>query len=232
MECCAVVVAAGSGKRMGADKAKQYLLLDTVPILAYTLIRLARIPAIGGIVVVVGSDDCSVCRKDIVEQFGIDKIIDVVSGGKRRQDSVYNGLLALEPYEPSYVLVHDGVRPFFSEKLPGAIIDAAKVYGAVVPGMPIVSTVKECNENREVVRTVPRETLWEIQTPQGFSYNKLMHAYRSVDTTIDVTDDAMIMELSGHMVKLAEGNKENLKITRPVDLTIAHQIMQHKEFVL
>ncbi len=233
MNCCAVVVAAGSGKRMGADRAKQYLLLGKVPILAYTLIRLSKLPQIDGIVLVVPHADREQCRLDIVEAFGISKVIDIVAGGLRRQDSVYNGLQTLEKYQPSYVLVHDGVRPFFSSKLCSRVIDAASQHGAVVPGLPVVCTIKECNENHEVVRTVPRDTLWEIQTPQGFCYKKLCDAYAVVnEQSADVTDDAMVMEIAGHKVVIVEGNKENIKITRPVDLPVAHQIMTDKEFVL
>jgi 2-C-methyl-D-erythritol 4-phosphate cytidylyltransferase len=233
MDCCSVVVAAGSGKRMGADRAKQYLLIDGIPILAYTLIRLSRIPQIDGIVLVVPKDDCSLCQSDIVDAFGVRKIIDIVPGGRRRQDSVFNGLQALQEFQPSYVLIHDGVRPFFSAKLCLNVIEETRRYGAVIPGLPVVCTIKECNESRDVVRTIPRDALWEIQTPQGFLYKNLYAAYETVvGKDVDVTDDSMVMEFIGGKVKVIEGNKENIKITRPVDLPVAHQIMLDGEFAL
>ncbi|MDX9702739.1 MAG: 2-C-methyl-D-erythritol 4-phosphate cytidylyltransferase [Candidatus Auribacterota bacterium] len=233
MDCCAVVVAAGSGKRMGADRAKQYLLLDGIPILAYTLIRLSRIPQIDGIVLVVPQDDCSLCKTDMIDAFGVRKIIDIVPGGRRRQDSVFNGLRALQKVQPSYVLIHDGVRPFFSDELCLDIIEETRRHGAVIPGLPVVCTIKECNGNHEVLRTIPRDALWEIQTPQGFCYKSLYAAYETVvEKDIDVTDDSMVMEFIGGKVKIIEGNKENIKITRPVDLPVAHQIMTGGVFAL
>ena len=227
------MVAAGSGKRMGADKAKQYLLLDTIPILSYTLIRLSKIPQIDGILLVVPQDDCAQCRSEIVEAFNISKILDIVPGGKRRQDSVYNGLLALERYSPSIVFVHDGVRPFFTSATCSRVLEASSEYGAAVPGLPVVCTIKESNADNMVTRTIPRDTLWEIQTPQGFCYEKLCNAYTLVnEQALDVTDDAMVMEIAGEKVLIVEGNKENIKITRPVDLPVARQIMIDKEFTI
>ncbi len=228
MECCAVVVAAGMGKRMRSAKAKQYLLVEGKPILAYTLLRIARINFIDGIVLVAGKNDISLCTEEIVSQYNIDKIIDIVAGGQRRQDSVYCGLNRLSAVSPRYVFVHDGVRPFFSSAVFKDVFNAVKKYHAAVAGLPIFSTVKECGADMIVKRTVPRETLWEIQTPQGFSYRLIKDAYEHIfNICATVTDDAMAVEMFGHEVKMVEGNEENIKITTPNDLRVAHSILKN-----
>lgn len=226
MECCAIVVAAGTGKRMGCDTAKQYLLLGDKPVLAFTLLRIASIDYIDGIVLVVGQNDISFCQREIIQQYKIGKILDIVAGGERRQDSVYNGLKVIRDRNPRYVLVHDGVRPFFSNTIFDDIFCAMKEHHAAIPGIPVIPTVKECSNDMFVERTIPRDRLWEIQTPQGFLYELLVTAYEQLyKKSLSVTDESMAMELLGHKIKLVKGNTENIKITTPADLEFARHLL-------
>lgn len=230
MKNYAVVVAAGSGKRMGSNTPKQYLLLNNKPILVYTLLRLSSMPGLSGIILVTGKESVPYCEEEIVSAFSLKKVTRVVPGGAMRQDSVYNGLCALQDCAPDIVLVHDGVRPFFSDRLYKEVVEAAKKVGAAVPGVPIVSTVKSVSADLLVEKTIPRDKLWAVQTPQAFQYELLMQAYNLVrERNAVVTDEGMAVELLGHDVKMVKGDSENIKITTPVDLKIAQHILQQWE---
>lgn len=230
MDCIVVVVAAGSGKRMGGKKAKQFLPLDDKPILAHTLVRLSNIDNIDGLILVVPEKDIQYCRIQVIEKFNIKKVINIVPGGRRRQDSVMNGLNYLADINPNYVLIHDGVRPFFSSELIGRILSELRICSGVIPGMKVVCTIKKCDENGFIQETLPRRMLWEIQTPQGFCFDLIYEAYKKVHAgNIDITDDAMAVELLGNPVKIIEGNKENIKITRPLDIVLANEIILKSE---
>jgi len=228
----AVVVAAGSGTRMGTDIAKQYLILLGKPVLAHTLTRISSFDFIDGIIVVTREKEIDFCRTEIINRFGLDKVKDIVCGGKRRQDSVFNGLKRLKEIKPDIVFVHDGVRPFFSSSLFKDIYEKTKEYGAAISAVPVVCTIKESDDLMFVNKTVSRDKLWEIQTPQGFSFELIYDAYKNVyntDESIILTDEAMAIEYAGKKVKIVEGNRENIKITTPVDLIIAGQILERKK---
>ncbi|MEW6534661.1 MAG: 2-C-methyl-D-erythritol 4-phosphate cytidylyltransferase [Candidatus Auribacterota bacterium] len=230
MKNYAVVVAAGSGNRMGSATPKQYLLLNNTPILVHTLRRLSSMPGLSGIILVTGKDSVSYCEGEIVSKFSLGRVMRVIEGGEMRQDSVYNGLSVLQAFSPDIVMVHDGVRPFFSDRLFSELMDAAIQVGAAIPGVPIVSTVKSVSNELLVEKTIPRDKLWAVQTPQAFQYELLMQAYELVrKRNAVVTDEAMAVELLGHDVKMVKGDSENIKITTPVDLTIAQHILQQWE---
>ena len=230
MNCIAVVLAAGSGKRMGGKTAKQFLELDDKPILAHTLIRLSNCASVDGLIVVAPEKDITFCRSEVVEKYKIKKILNIVAGGGRRQDSVMNGLENLLDINPKYILIHDGVRPFFSCGLIDRILSELDVHQGVIPGMKVVYTIKKADENGVIQQTIPRRSLWEIQTPQGFCFDLIYDAYNKVQSQkIDITDDAMAVELLGGNVKIIEGNKENIKITRPLDIVLAREIINSEE---
>ncbi len=232
MSCCAVVVAAGYGRRMGADRPKQFLCLDNRPILVHTLMRLSEIEFIEGIVLVVSQQEIDDCKKDIVDAYAIKKIVSVVKGGARRQDSVFNGLNALSDINPDYVLVHDGVRPFFSKDLCKRVFDGLKEFSAVIPGLSIAPTIKEVDSDSIVSSTLNRDDLREIQTPQGANYKMLLSVYKTlIKDSIVVTDEASAMEFLGKKVKVVEGNRENFKITTPFDLGLAEYIISQEVIV-
>jgi len=231
----AVVVAAGSGTRMGAGISKQYLMLRDKPILAHTLLRIAKLDFIYGIVVVAKQNEIDYCGNEVVDKFKVSKVVDIVEGGSRRQDSVFNGLKSIRNRKPDLVFIHDGVRPLFSQMLFKNVFENAKVYGAAIAAAPVVCTIKESDDQMLVKKTVSRDKLWEIQTPQCFSFDLIFKAYLdiySADESILLTDESMALEFAGMKVKIVEGGRENIKITNPVDLIIAEQILEKENFEL
>jgi 2-C-methyl-D-erythritol 4-phosphate cytidylyltransferase len=219
----AIIVAAGSGKRMSSDTPKQYLLLEGKPILYYSL-KTFEDSNIDDIILVVGKNDVDYCRKEIVDKYNFKKIKHIVEGGKERYHSVYNGLAAIQGAE--YVLIHDGARPFISLKIIESTIQEVIIQKACVVGVPSKDTIKLVNKQGIVYETPDRDTVWSIQTPQAFSYDLIMQAYNKIMslpiTSIpNITDDAMVVEyITNHPVKLVMGSYSNIKITTPEDLVI------------
>jgi 2-C-methyl-D-erythritol 4-phosphate cytidylyltransferase len=217
----AVVAAAGKGTRMRSAERKQYLQLDGKPILAHTLQRFEATQEIDELVVVVGAADQSRVQ-EYIAQYGITKVRAVVTGGRERQHSVYEGLQALsDPID--WVLVHDGVRPFITREL---ILrcwhKARETEGAAVLAVPVNDTIKIVNDGGKIISTPDRSSLWAIQTPQAFRLSALKRAHEEAmrDGFIG-TDDAVLMERSGFPVFVAEGDYGNIKITTPEDLAWA-----------
>jgi 2-C-methyl-D-erythritol 4-phosphate cytidylyltransferase len=156
-----------------------------------------------------------------------DQVRKVVPGGKERQDSVARGLSEISP-GTDIVLIHDGARPLVGQDLIGAVIEETGRSGAVVPAVPCEDTVKKA-ENGVVVETVDRKLLWAVQTPQGFKREIIFSAYeKAMKAGYYGTDDAQLVEKSGGRVKVIPGGKENIKITRPVDLVLAEAILNKK----
>ncbi len=149
------------------------------------------------------------------------KVTAVVRGGEMRQDSVANGVEALDPADDDIVLVHDGARPLVTQDLIERVLEAARTTGAAIPGLPLEDTIKEAEAGR-VVRTVPRERLVRVQTPQGFSAGLLRRALDAAKTAgLAATDEAALLESLGLPVTIVPGDPRNLKITSPLDLTAA-----------
>lgn len=188
----AVVLAAGSGKRMGVDVPKQYLALCSKPVMVYCLEAFEK-SRVDEIVLVVAAGDETYCREQIVEKYHISKVHAIVAGGAERYDSVYEGLKAIQC---DYVLIHDCARAFVTEDIIERSIRGAKEYGACVVGMPVKDTIKVADENGWVDATPRRDLVWSVQTPQSFSYSLVYEAYtrlQACDKT-GVTDDAMVVE--------------------------------------
>jgi 2-C-methyl-D-erythritol 4-phosphate cytidylyltransferase len=214
----AIIVAAGSGKRFG--QMKQFVYLRGKPVLEWTLEVFDAHPEVGSIVLVLPDEQD---HKHYRMRYG--KIIDVVRGGERRQDSVWQGFRLLDETETELVLVHDGARPLVSPALISRIIAEARTAGAAVPVIPLEDTVKEVRENR-VVRTVDRSTVFRVQTPQGFLFpvlKKAMDAARR--DRFAGTDEAMLAEWAGLPVRAVDGEPRNIKITTPLDLKIAEALL-------
>jgi 2-C-methyl-D-erythritol 4-phosphate cytidylyltransferase len=222
----AIIPAAGSGVRMGSDRAKQFLDFDGKPLLALTLQPIQQCRAIDTIIVVVPSKDVDYCREEIVEKFQLTKVEQVVAGGMRRQDSVRLGLEAVT-VDYGLVLIHDGVRPVITENAIERTIHAAKTHRAVITGLPARETVKEVNSSHEVVTTYDRTRIWLIQTPQVFFYEDILAAHQRAfrEGWDEVTDDAMLVEKMGIPVKVVEGSEKNIKITTPDDLELARFLL-------
>lgn len=212
----AVIVAAGSGRRMGADIPKQFLLLNDKPIIWHTVKKFDSCVGIDEIVVVTGKDDIGLCRDILV---GIKKLKCVVAGGDERQNSVVCGLDALSE-DTELVLIHDGVRPFIKNDDIERVIDEVKRWGACVMAVKSKDTVKIADGEGFVEGTPDRSRLWNAQTPQVFKKKVIRAAYeKAFKEGLVLTDDSMAAELAGVKVKLVEGGYYNIKITTPEDLS-------------
>lgn len=226
----AIVLAGGRGRRMESNVQKQYMLLDGKPLIYYSLKEFQESPEIDEIILVSGKGDIDYCREKIVKFYSFDKVEKVVEGGKERYDSVYAGLRACK--NCSYVLVHDGARPFLNSEMIKRAVQSAKSDGACVLGMPVKDTIRISDENGYTAQTPPRDTIWTIQTPQAFSYSILKEAYENMflsQMTEAVTDDGMVVEkMLGIPVRLIEGSYRNIKITTPEDMVIAETFLKNQ----
>ena len=225
----AVVPAAGLGSRMGGNTPKQYLSLGGLPLLVHSLQVFQSLEYIREIILSVPIADREYCWHEIVKPYGLEKVTQVVAGGKRRQDSVRNGLIAIST-ESEGVLVHDGVRPFIDQKSVIEVIRCAGETGAAVVAVPIRDTVKRVDHSGIIQETLKREELWQIQTPQVFRYDWLVEAHlRAQRYQWEVTDDATLFERMGYSVSVVEGSCFNIKITTPEDLVFGEAILKKRE---
>lgn len=225
----AIVLAAGSGKRMNSKVHKQYLIIQDRPVLYYSL-KAFEDSAVDEIVLVVGKGEEEFCRKEIVDKYGISKVKAIVEGGKERYHSVFEGLK--QTSDADYVLIHDGARPFVNQDIIRRCMQEVQKYQACVVGMPVKDTIKIADEEGYAKQTPDRKNVWMIQTPQTFSYALIYEAYGEMLKTEDtaITDDAMVLErVKGKKSKLIEGSYRNIKITTPEDLLIANVYLQHPE---
>ena len=225
----AIVLAAGSGKRMNSKVHKQYLIIQDRPVLYYSL-KVFEDSAVDEIVLVVGKGEEKFCRKEIVDKYGISKVKAIVEGGKERYHSVFEGLK--QTSDADYVLIHDGARPFVNQDIIRRCMQEVQKYQACVVGMPVKDTIKIADEEGYAKQTPDRKNVWMIQTPQTFSYALIYEAYEEMLKTEDtaITDDAMVLErIKGKKSKLIEGSYRNIKITTPEDLLIANVYLQHPE---
>jgi len=225
-----VVVAAGRGTRMRTAESKQYLMIEGKTILAHTLETFQHLPEADEIVVVSGQGDEERCWDD-VRRHDITKVSRVVSGGKERQHSVYNGLLALSEGVED-VLVHDAVRPFAEPEHILACWRKACEAGAAVLAVPVKDTIKVVGEDGTIQSTPDRRSLRAIQTPQAFRLSALIRAHREAEAAGFVgTDDAMLVERIGMQVSVVEGSYDNIKITTPEDLPLAEWLLHKRRGV-
>lgn len=225
----AIVLAAGSGKRMNSQVHKQYLIIQDRPVLYYSLKEFED-SAVDEIVLVVGKGEEKFCRREIVDKYGISKVKAIVEGGKERYHSVFEGLK--QTSDADYVLIHDGARPFVNQDIIRRCMQEVQKYQACVVGMPVKDTIKIADEEGYAKQTPDRKNVWMIQTPQTFSYALIYEAYEEMLKTEDtaITDDAMVLErIKGKKSKLIEGSYRNIKITTPEDLLIANVYLQHPE---
>ncbi|MFH1655469.1 MAG: 2-C-methyl-D-erythritol 4-phosphate cytidylyltransferase [Candidatus Omnitrophota bacterium] len=227
MKVAAVIPAAGKGIRFNKKNPKPLVLLNSRPILVHTLNALARNKLIDNIVLVVNKKDLGKF-KEIIRGYNFRKVIKIVAGGATRRKSVENGLKAVNK-DADLVLIHDGVRPFISSKIISLAIKAAKKFGAAVVAVPAKSTIKEIGRNLLVKKTLNRDVLWEIQTPQVFKKDIITRAYNKLKN-LKAFDDASLVEKMGKSVKIVPGSYENIKITTPEDLLFAKAILKDRRF--
>ena len=226
--CTVIVLAAGQGKRMHSKIQKQFLEIGGKPILYYSMECFQKSPLIQDIILVTGEDMISYCQSEIVEKYGFTKVCKVTAGGKERYDSVYAGLLCCQ--DTDYVYIHDGARPFVTEEMIQRGYEAVKRTNACVMGMPSKDTVKLADPSGYIKETPDRKIVWNIQTPQIFSYDLIRGAYESIrkKDMSNVTDDAMVVEQeTGTKILLVEGSYQNIKITTPEDLAVAEAFLRY-----
>ncbi len=226
MKVVAIIVAGGSGKRMGNSRSKQYLLLGGVPILVHTLRTFERASTINHIILVVPENDIDYTRHSILEQYQISKVKHIVAGGRQRQDSVRNGLDIVSD-ENEIVVIHDGVRPFVSEEIINASVQKAFEEDAVTVGVAVKDTVKSVDGNGWIKETLKRDTLWLTQTPQAFKREIIKRAYRrAYKDNIYGTDDASLVERINIKVRMINGSYDNIKITTSEDLELGEYLLR------
>ena len=233
MSKAAVVLAAGSGKRMGGDVPKQFLPLLERPVLYWTLAAFEK-SAVSAVVLVISDDEAEAfCRKEIVEKYGLSKVKAYVPGGAERYDSVRQGLrfIAEQWKTCEYVAIHDGARCLITPEIIDRTFADAKTYHAAVAAMPVKDTIKT-EEDGFTGKTIDRRLLRQMQTPQTFSFALIWDAYERLMESNPlpvVTDDAEVLEkMCGQRTFLSEGSYENLKITTPEDLLLAEAILKHR----
>ena len=222
---CALIVAAGKGLRMGSEQRKQFMRLNGLPILRHTLQCFERCAQIERLYVVLPAGQIDYCRREILAPGKLTKPVTLVAGGDQRQDSVYNGLQAIDA-ESGIVLIHDGVRPLVSAALIVDCIAGAQQYQACIPALAATETPKQIAADDFIVGTIPRATLRLAQTPQAFELALIRSAYQAARTHgWRATDDAALLEHMGKAVKVIAGARQNIKITTPEDLLFAEILL-------
>ncbi|NLY71112.1 MAG: 2-C-methyl-D-erythritol 4-phosphate cytidylyltransferase [Clostridiales bacterium] len=224
-----IVVAAGSGRRMGGGIPKQFLQIGNEMVIEKAVAAFSNHPYIDDIFLVVRKTDLAFCKDLLIRRRGLAKIRAILAGGKERQDSVYNALSLIEELikrnqvkpdgtKIDYVLVHDGARPFVSANAISRLIEATVTYDAAALGVPVKDTIKRVG-GQWLLETLDRTTLFSMQTPQGFKFDLLLEAHKKAreDRYIS-TDDSALVERLGKKVYLVKGEYNNIKITTKEDL--------------
>jgi len=220
MSNCALIVAAGKGTRFG--QPKQFYNFHGRPLFLYALEQFEKNSAIDMIILVVPKHKIRFTQ-NLIKKFGYKKTRHIVSGGRRRQDSVLKGLQKIHE-KSGIVIIHDGIRPIVTNRIIKKGIKLCRKYHAVIPGIPIYETIKQVNKNL-ICRTVSRNNLYLIQTPQFFKINLIKNGFRKANMRTEYTDEAALIESLGHNVHLFTGDLLNIKITKKSDLKILNKFL-------
>jgi|WetSurMetagenome_2_1015567.scaffolds.fasta_scaffold00234_19 2-C-methyl-D-erythritol 4-phosphate cytidylyltransferase len=217
-----IIVAAGSGTRLGAKTPKAFVRLGDAPLFAHSLLMFAKHPAIGKIILVVPPAMTGKTRR-LVSSLRVKKEIVVVKGGTHRWQSVKNGV---ESSTAQWVMIHDSARPFVTKAVVDAVIVASAKYDAVIAATPEVDTVRKFSGDR-AGETLDRNEIVRVQTPQLFNRAALLSSFRLAETLpVPPTDEAMLMEKSGTAVGIARGDPLNFKITTKEDFEMARALWE------
>jgi 2-C-methyl-D-erythritol 4-phosphate cytidylyltransferase len=221
-----IIPAAGQGKRMGAGKNKLLLELNNIPVLIHTLKVFEEDELCEGIILAIHPQD----EEEFIlllKKHNVKKVLDLVPGGKERQDSIYNALKTVKT--EGIILVHDAARPFIQKDQIHRLVDTAQKTDAAIIGVPAKDTMKTVRDN-VVKATVERSSLWVVQTPQAFRFSLLYRAYEQAAKDGFVgTDDSSLVERISHPVTMVEGDYDNLKLTTQEDLFFAQAILQKRQ---
>jgi 2-C-methyl-D-erythritol 4-phosphate cytidylyltransferase len=221
-----IIPAAGQGKRMGAGKNKLLLELNNIPVLIHTLRVFEEDELCQGIILAVNPLDTEEF-KYLLKKYKVKKVLDLVPGGKERQDSIYNALKTVK--DKGIILVHDAARPFILKEHIHRLLDTAHETGAAIIGVPAKDTMKTVG-NHVVMATVERSSLWAVQTPQAFRFSVLYKAYEHAEKEHFIgTDDSSLVERISHPVSMVEGDYDNIKLTTKEDLFFAQAILKKRQ---
>ncbi len=224
----ALIVAAGEGRRLGTPRTKAFMPLNDIPILAYAIQPFEVCNRIQQLYLVLRNQDLDSWHREILERFSFKKTRPPVTGGLRRQDSVRLGLESIGE-DVDIVLIHDGARPFVDTSMVERLLDTLAEDQAAVVAVPAKETVKVVSPQGRILETPARDTLWHIQTPQGFDYRIILEAHRkAVADGVVATDDSTLVERLGVPVTVVQGSYENIKITTPEDLVIARALLENR----
>ena len=221
----AIILAGGKGKRMNSSISKQFIEIKGKPIIYYTIKKFNENKKVDNIVVVLSKEEIEYFKENILKKYDL-KVDKIVIGGAERQDSVYNGLKSLENSGTDIVLIHDGARPFISDRIIDDGIEYAAIYGACAPGVMPKDTIKIKGKSNFSIDTPNRETLVAIQTPQVFKFREILECHKKVKIDkVVVTDDTMVVERYGNKVYLYDGEYTNIKVTTPEDLILGEKLI-------
>ncbi len=226
MRTAALIVAGGSGSRVGAPLPKQFLPLLGRPLITYTLNTFDQSPSIHDIYLTLPENYLSYFDQQILKNHSYSKLRKILPGGKTRQESTQKGFEAILP-KTDLVLIHDGARPLVSINLIESCVEATHRYGAALVALSATDTIKEVREDGFLSHTHDRKKIYHAQTPQGFRYEILKEAVEWAEKKqFTGTDEASLVEALGKPVKIVDGEATNLKITSALDFTIAEAIFQ------
>jgi 2-C-methyl-D-erythritol 4-phosphate cytidylyltransferase len=222
-----IIPAAGQGKRMGAGKNKLLLELNSIPVLIHSLKVFEDDELCEGIILAIHPQD-ETEFKILLKKYRMKKVLNLVPGGRERQDSIYNALKTIKT--DGIILVHDAARPFILKEHIHRLIETAQETGAAIIGVPAKDTMKKVHDH-EVVETVERSSLWAVQTPQAFRISILLEAYEKAERDHFIgTDDSSLVERIPYQVAMVEGDYDNIKLTTPEDLYFAEAIIKKRNF--
>lgn len=223
-----LIPAAGMGRRMGSDRNKLLIQVRSQPIISWTLKAAEAANQISWIGIISQPTDWQDLNA-ILRQEKLTKPVELIAGGSTRQESVYNGLLALPP-QAKQVLIHDGARCLATPDLFNSCALAIQHHSGLIAAIPVKDTIKVVDENGIIQSTPDRRQLWAAQTPQGFDVELLKQCHaQGVRLCWEVTDDAALFERCGKQVVIVPGEETNLKVTTPQDLALAEFILKHRE---
>ncbi len=223
----AIIVAAGSGTRFGAEKPKQFIEILGQPLIIYTLQKFESCPAIDEIILVLPAEEIENFGQ-IILKYNLTKLAQIVSGGKTRAESVWNGLNVIDEKSAEIVAVHDGARPLVSvEEIIHTIEKAQETGAACLVGF-VTDTIKEVSDGK-IVQTIDRKKLRRALTPQCFRYEILKRAFTENEIGEIVTDECFLVEKLGIEVSIIEGNAQNIKITTPADFAIVEIFLKQSQ---
>ena len=224
----AIIVAAGRGARAGAGGPKQYRPLAGKAVLARTAAAFLDHGEIDAVRIIIHRDDRDLYDEAMAGHLSHTKLLEPVFGGAERQDSVRLGLESIEGDKPANVLIHDAARPFIDDDTISRVNDALSKSGGAIAALPVFDTIKRSAESGKIETTVPRDSLWRAQTPQGFQFAKILAAHRLAEGQ-QLTDDAAVAEAAGIEVALVSGSPDNMKITQAEDFGMAETLLGRKK---